>query len=173
VVLVADETILRLFPPLRMAWGPMGQQVCVPITGYNARRVLFGAINLRTGHRVLYRGKSMRQAEFHRFLRNLRRAYKDRRIWLLLDQHGSHAAAASRRLAATLNIELLWLPKQSPELNPMDHLWREAKRHVSANWQYDTVDDHAQSAEDWILHLTNRQALRKTGILSKNFWLRT
>ena len=53
---------------------------------------------------------------------------------------------------------MLWLPKQAPELNPMDHLWRETKRNVSANWQYDTVDDHAQTAEDWIMRLTNRQA---------------
>ena len=173
MVLAADETILRLFPPLRMAWAFVGEQAVVPISGYNARRVLYGAINVRTGHRVPHRGQSMRQGEFHAFLRELRRAYRGRRIWLLLDRHGSHAAAGSARLAAGLGVELLFLPRQCPELNPMDHLWREAKRTVSANRQFDSIDEHARAADDWLLRLSPRQALRKAGILSKNFWLLT
>lgn len=76
-------------------------------------------------------------------------------------------------MAKDLNIVLLFLPRQSPELNPMDHLWKEAKRARSASRQYDTIDEHARQVEDWIQNLTPRQTLRKAGILSKNFWLRT
>ena len=170
---MADETILRLLPPLRMAWAATGTQAVVPISGANARRVLYGAINVRTGHRALHRGGSMRQGECHVFLRALRRAYRGRRIWLLLDRHGSHAAAGSARLAADLGIELLFLPRQCPELNPMDHLWKEVKRTVSANRQFADIDAHARAAEDWVRRLSPRQALRKAGILSKNFWLPT
>ena len=171
---MADETILRLFPPLRNAWGFEGEQVRVPVTGRNARRVLYGAIDVRTGHRVVRRATSMRQAEVHAFLRELRRRYRRAgRIWLVWDQHGSHDAAATRRLAAELRIELLPLPKQTPELNPMDHLWRGAKNDVCANRQYATIDDQADEAERWVLMLTPREAKRKAGILSKNFWLPT
>ena len=171
---MADETILRLFPPLRQAWGLRGRQVCVPVTGRNDRRVLFGAINVRTGHRVLRRAKSMRQGEAQAFLRELRSRYRTaRRVWLVLDQHGSHASAATRGLAAGLGIELLFLPKQCPELNPMDHLWKEVKRDVAANRQYGNIDEQAEAAEHWILWLTRREARRKAGMLSKNFWLLT
>src|SRR5204863_2746 len=52
VLLCTDWTLLRLFPPLRAAWAPKGRQAMVPITGANAKRVLFGAINLHTAHRV-------------------------------------------------------------------------------------------------------------------------
>ena len=52
VVLATDWTILRLFPPVRAAWAKTGEQAEVPITGANAQRVLFGAINVRTGHRM-------------------------------------------------------------------------------------------------------------------------
>lgn len=162
-----------MYPPLRMAWGRIGQQICVPISGQNAKRVLFGTINIHTGHRVLQRTHQQRQADFQSFLRTLRSRYRDRRIWLILDQHGAHLAPASRRLARQLDIVLLILPRQTPELNPMDHLWREAKRNRAANRQYDTIDDHAQQVEDWIQGLTASQALRKAGILSKNFWLLT
>jgi transposase len=171
---VEDETILRLFPPLRQAWGLRGQQVRVPITGRNDRRVLFGAINVATGHRVLRRARNMRQGEVQAFLRELRSRYRAaRRVWLVLDQHGSHGSASTRRLAAALGVELLFLPKQWPELNPMDHLWKEAKKDVAANRQYATIEDQAAAAEHWLLWLTPTEARRKAGMMSKNFWLLT
>jgi hypothetical protein len=51
----------------------------------------------------------------------------------------------------------------------MDHLWRLAKGVVSANRQYDDIDQQAAAAEDWFLWLTPREAKRKAGMLSKNF----
>lgn len=173
-VLVEDETILRLFPPLRQAWGMRGSQVCVPITGRNDRRVLYGAINIRTGHRITRCGRTMRLFEFHAFLRELRSHYRTgRRIWLVLDQHGTHDSPQTHKLAESLNIVLVMLPKQCPELSPMDHLWREAKRLVSANRQYATIQEHAAAAEAWVRDLRPTEAKRKAGILSKNFWLLT
>lgn len=171
-LLFVDWTILRMFPPLRYTWAWRGQQADVLITGQNAKRVLFGSIDLRTGHRVLLRRRQARQEDFQAFLRELRRRYGNRPIWLLLDQAGCHWAAKSRALAAKWNIELVWLPKQSPQLNGMDHLWKGVKKNVSANRQYRTIDGHARQAEDWILRLSPRQALRKAGILSQAFWLR-
>jgi len=79
----------------------------------------------------------------------------------------------SQALAATLDIELVWLPKQCSELNGMDHLWRELKDDISANYQFSSIDEHADVAEDYIFKLSNRQALRRAGILSKNFWLKS
>jgi hypothetical protein len=75
-------------------------------------------------------------------------------------------------LAARLGIELVWLPTQCSELTAMDHLWRFLKADVSANWQWATIDEHAEQAEKWVLGLSNWEALRKPGILSKDFWLR-
>ena len=173
-MLVEDETILRLFPPLRHAWGVAGEQVRVPVTGRNARRVLYGAVHARTGHRVLRRAASMRQGEFHAFLRELRSRYRAAgRIWLVLDRHGSHGSGTTRTVAAELDIELLFLPRQCPELNPMDHLWREAKRLVAANRQFDGIEDQAAAVERWVLRLTPQETRRKAGMLSKNFWLLT
>src|SRR5438067_2610208 len=50
--LAEDETDLRLFPPLRAGWARCGEEAPVPITGANAKRVLFGAINIETGLRL-------------------------------------------------------------------------------------------------------------------------
>ena len=171
-MLFADETTLRLFPPLRAKWAWRGEQARVRITGRNAKRVLFGAINARTGARVVMRAGSARQAEFQRFLRLLRRHYGSRPLVLLLDKADCHTAAASRTLAAELRVELVWLPKQRPELNAMDQLWKGLKQKISANRQYRTVDEQADYAEQWVLGLTPRKALRKASVLADGFWLK-
>jgi transposase len=172
VLLMEDETILRLFPVLRRAWSLRGEQARVPITGQNAKRVLFGAINLRTGRRLVVRGRDMGQASFQALLREVRRRYRARPVWMLLDEAKCHIAARSRALADSLDIHFVWLPKQCSELNSMDQLWKELKGKVSANYQFPDIDQHAAYAEQWLLGLTDQEALRKAGVLSKNFWLR-
>jgi hypothetical protein len=171
VVLFVDATILRLFPPLRCAWAFRGQQAEVRITGRNAKRVLFGAINPRTGHRLVMSRPGMRQEDFQAFLGHLRNRYRGRPLWLILDRAPCHEAHKSQMLAGRLDIGLLWLPTQCPELNPVDHLWRELKRLIAANRQFQTIDEVARYAENWFLRLTARAALRKAGILTRDFWL--
>lgn len=173
VLLMEDETILRLFPVLRRAWSLRGEEALVPITGQNAKRVLFATINLRTGHRIAVRGRNMRQACFQALLREVRHRYQQRPVWMLLDEAKCHIAERSQALADALDIHLVWLPKQCSELNSMDQLWKELKGNVSANYQYASIDEHAEYAEQWLRSLTNKEALRKAGVLSKNFWLQS
>lgn len=165
-MLFEDETILRLFPVLRRAWSLRGEQAVVPITGSNAKRVLFGTL-----HRIVLRRPNMRQEHFQAFLRLLRQSYPGREIGLLLDEAPCHIAPKSQALAAALNIVLVWLPKQCSELNAMDHLWRELKANISANYQFKNIDEHADVAEHWVLSLSKSEALLKAGVFSKNFWL--
>jgi transposase len=133
--------------------------------------VLFATVNPKTGHRVVMRGKSMRQAEFQAFLRVLHRRYHGHRLTLILDEASCHTAQGTDRLAAKLGIDRLYLPKQSPELNPVDHLWRPVKNRIAANRQYTTVDEEAEVVEKFIDHLSPVKTLRLAGILAKNFWL--
>jgi hypothetical protein len=54
----------------------------------------------------------------------------------------------------------------------MDHLWRHLKADLAANRQRPNIDALAEQAEAWVLALSNQQALRKAGLLSKNCWLK-
>lgn len=167
-----DETDVLLFPPLRAGWARKGLPAKVSLSGRNARRVLFGAINLRTGHRILLPRHRQRAEDFCAFLDELRRRYRDRPIALLLDEDTSHTAHASIAHARDLDISLVWLPKRCPELNPMDHLWRSAKQHACANRQDTTIDVTVARAIRYLRRLTPREALRKAGVFSRHFWLR-
>jgi transposase InsO family protein len=174
VLLFVDATRLRLFPPLRAAWARRGEQAIVPVSGRNDRRVLFGAINPHTGHRIVVRRERETGPGARVLLAELRRRYRVApTIWVLLDRGPAHTAGPTQRLAAELGIELVWLPRQWPELNAMDQLWRELKRLVAANRQPETIDSLAQQAENWLLDLSPQEALRKAGVLSSDFWLKS
>ena len=91
---------------------------------------------------------------------------------MLLDENPSHTAHASRALADKLGVRLLWLPKRAPELNPMDTLWGQAKDVISANKQYASIDQQVDLFISHLYSLSNKQALRTSGVLSRHFWLR-
>lgn len=172
VWLFEDETIIRLLPEIRRAWSLRGEQARIPITGENAKCVLFGTLDPRTGHRIVARGPNMKQQYFQRFLRLLRRLYPGRPIWLILDKASCHTTPRTHKLAQGLDIVLIWLPKEWSQLNGMDQLWKELKADISANFQYRSIVQHTNFAERWIFSLSKTEALRKAGVLSKGFWLR-
>jgi hypothetical protein len=173
VVLAEDETDLLLFPPLRANWGRLGQPTRVLISGRNARRVVFGAMNLRTGKRLFVTRRHQRQRDFQIFLELIHKHYRGWHIALLLDENPSHTAVRSQQLANELNIELLWLPKRAPELNPMDQLWGQAKDIVSANLQYPTIDDQVHTFVEYLESISDWEARYTSGVLSSEFWLKS
>ncbi len=170
VVLAEDETDLLLFPPLRAAWAARGEPAPVPLSGRNARRVVFGTLNLRTGTRRLVVRRRGRSEDFQALVDVVRSDHRGWHVALLLDADSCHTARASLRRAEGMT--LLWLPARSPELNPLDTLWGQAKDVVCANQQYATIDAEAEHFIRYLTRLSNREALHTSGILSANFWLR-
>jgi hypothetical protein len=173
VVLAQDETDLLLFPPLRSCWSPRGRPKEVPLSGHNARRVVFGAMNLRTGRRLFLTRERQRAADFQAFLRVVHYYYRGWRVTLLLDEDPSHTAKGSVQLAGWFDIELLWLPKRCPELNPMDTLWGQGKDVVCADKQYASLDEQVNRFVSHLEALSPWDALHTAGVFSKDFWLRS
>lgn len=171
-ILAEDETDLLLLPPLRAGWGRRGEPLPVPISGRNARRVIFGALSLRTGHRLLLPRERQRAGDFQAFLRHVRHHYRRWPVAMLLDEDPSHTAKGSVGLAEGLGIELLWLPKRSPELNPIEGLWGDGKDVVCADHQYESIDEEVKRFVAYLSGLTNRDALQRAGVFSEDFWLR-
>ena len=92
---------------------------------------------------------------------------------LLLDEDPSHTAKGSARLAEAFDIDLLWLPKRSPKLNPMDTLWGQGKDVVSADTQYATIDEQVSRFIGYLESLSAWEALHTAGVYSKAFWLKS
>ena len=95
VLLLEDETDLLLFPPLRACWALRGGSAEIRLCGANARRVLFGALNVRTGTRVLLERERRRAGDFQAFLPLLQQHYRGWEVALLLDEDLSHSVQGS------------------------------------------------------------------------------
>jgi transposase len=144
------------------------------ITGENAKAVLFGALSLRTAHRVVVARPRATGADARAFLRELRWHYRGwNTIWLLANRAGAHTDGRTQALADQLNIRFVWLPKQAPELNAMDQLWRDLKAVIASNRQAPSIAALATMAMLWVLMLSPPEARRKAGMLSPHFWLRS
>jgi transposase len=101
----------------------------------------------------------------------IRAHWRGWQIILFEDRGTPHTAEESREYAAWLGIEVRLLPRATPELNAMDHLWRSVKGRALENRPTLTIDKSADAACRYILDMSRRERLRKAGVLSGNFWL--
>ena len=92
-------------------------------------------------------------------------------IVLFEDRGTPHKAEESLELAAALGIEVRLLPRATPGLNAMDHLWRQVKARALADRPTSSIDDSADAACRYVLEMSRRERLKKAGVLSGNFWL--
>ena len=171
VLLMLDETIITETPPLYNAYGHIGEQVRVPITGNRAKRILHGAINVKSGDVALLITEEWVNETHQAFLAMIRSHWRGWNPVLFEDRASQHKSPSSLALAEELGIEVRLLPRATPELNAMDHLWRHAKRQAVGDRPTVTVTDSALAVCRYIIDLSPRERLRQAGILSGNFWL--
>lgn len=70
-------------------------------------------------------------------------------IVIILDNYSSHLAATVKGIAQELGIYLIHLPPYSPDLNPIEYIWKSIKRIVSRDF-VETLDEMKRTiAEGW------------------------
>jgi transposase len=168
---MADEVIITETPPLYCCYGRIGQQVCVPITGNRAKRIVHGALNITTGELLLLITEVWDEVTHQYFLEMIHRHWRGWRIILFEDRGTPHTAEESLALAAELGIQVRLLPRACPELNAMDHLFRFVKGRSVANQPTRSIDASAMAACRSLYALSRNERLTKAGVLSGNFWL--
>lgn len=146
-----DETTVREFPPLRASWAKRGAQREVGITGRNGRRVIHGALNAQTGELVELVRERSRQDDCIAFVEQLGQLRPDMPKLLIWDNAPPHHPKRVRAAAEAAQITIAWLPFRSPELNPLEDLWRLLKAVVAANRVYDSLETLVQQAITWLV----------------------
>jgi hypothetical protein len=171
ILLRLDETIITETPPLYNAYGHIGEQVRVPITGNRAKRILHGAINVKSGDVALLITEEWVNETHQAFLAMIRSHWRGWNPVLFEDRASQHKSPSSLARAEELGIEVRFLPRATPEMNAMDHLWRPAKRQAVGDRPTVTVTDSALAVCRYIIDLSPEERLRQAGVLSGNFWL--
>ena len=113
----------------------------------------YAALNLVTGQETTMRTKQMNSEVSALFLQKLLATYPDQPILLLWDRAQWHQGQAVKHLLqAYPNLELLFFPPASPELNPQEHVWKATREAVSHNHTIAKLDILADYFER---HLTD------------------
>ena len=80
-------------------------------------------------------------------------AYPDQPILLIWDRAPWHFGEVVRQtLAAHPRLEVMYFPTASPDLNPQEHVWKDARHHVTHNHTFKTLKEVADAVE---AHLTS------------------
>ena len=129
-VVYFDETSCNMWMRKRYAWCTRERPVRMHLNQDRGKGItVMGAIGHKLPFGVFGLAKTTNQNEVGEFLKRLRGAVSPspftnkERIVLVLDNHPSHGTSHVRELASQLNIELLFLPPYSPELNSIEALW--------------------------------------------------
>lgn len=173
-VWVADETALREFPPLRAGWSPRGQPATVLISGRNGRRTILGALNRTSGELVCMVRPRCRTDDVLAAVMALGAVRPQVPKLLIWDNAPAHTPHRVRDAAAAAGITITFLPFRSPELMPLEELWRGLKATVAANRCYPSLEDLAERAVHWLDAMSNADRLRRCGFQTSKFdWLPT
>ena len=173
-VWVADETGLREFPPLRAGWSQRGVPAIVTISGRNARRTLFGALQVSTGELVCTVRERGRTEDVLAAIATLGAVRPEVPKLLIWDNAPPHHPHRVRDAAAAAGITLAFLPFRSPELMPLEDLWRGLKQTVAANRGYASLEELVARALTWLHGMSDAERLRRCGFHSSKYhWLPT
>ena len=173
-VWVADETALREFPPLRAGWSKRGVPATVLISGRNQRRTILGALNVGSGELVCTVRERCRTDDVLVAVQALGAVRPKVPKLLIWDNAPPHQPHRVREAATAVGITLVVLPFRSPELMPLEDLWRALKQTVAANRCYASLDELAARAITWLAAMTPTDRLCRCGFAASKFdWLPT
>lgn len=132
-----DESRCGLLPILRRRITARGVQPLVPSTYHFESLYLYGAVEPLTGESFFLELPTLNTEGFQLFLDHFAAADPSSLHLLLLDNGAFHKAQALRM---PTNVTLLFFPPYTPELNPIERLWRDLKDWLS-RFHPQTLDD--------------------------------
>jgi transposase len=149
VLLFGDESEALTHPYLAHAWAKKGSDLRIPAPGQAAKVAMLGVLDWERRELIVCTSPTKRSTDFITLLEELDRHYGPRPgvpikpTVLVLDNGPIHTSKATSAALAErahwLTVE--WLPKYAPELNDIEEVWRDLKRHHLAHQTFTGPDD--------------------------------
>lgn len=120
-----------------------GQRKTIPGAGASEHLHVFGAYDWATGFVTYTTAKRKNTDSFVAFLEHVLSEYAHQKLILVMDNasyHRSSAAPAALSLYAE-RLLVVWLPKYSPYLNPIERFWLHLKQFTVANHLHRSLDE--------------------------------
>jgi transposase len=99
---------------------------------------LYSAVDIKSGEDFTLILPKVNTTCMNLFLAEMTKHINDKSIILVMDGAGWHH---SKDLQIPSNIEIIYLPAYSPELNPVERLWLHIKQKIIKNKVYETITE--------------------------------
>ena len=154
------------------AWSEVGEPHLIPANTGRQRYNVLGAYCLQTHeHLFILTSDNINQEKLVEFLGLLRAKHPDQgQIYLILDNARYHHAHTVQAAARQQQIRLEYLPPYSPNLNPIERLWKFVRKKFFKDRYRETFAKFCTQLEDFFANLDQyRDEL--TSLLTENFEL--
>jgi DDE superfamily endonuclease len=165
VLLFADESEALTHPDLAHVWAKKGADLRIPAPGQSAKVAMLGVLDWARRELIVRTSRTKRSSDFSALLEEVDRRYGPKLgvaitpIVLVLDNGPIHTSKMSRAALADrahwLTVE--WLPKYAPELNDIEVLWRDLKRHHLAHQTFTGPDDLDRAIHEAVMKLNTER----------------
>ena len=152
---VGDEPILFIdgvhptqATKISYGWIRKGQKKAVKTTGSRTRLNIMGALNLKAlTSPLICEYKTINEYNVSLFLNEIRKVYPDynQKIHVILDGAGYHRSQIVKDWAEVVNIRLHYLPPYSPNLNPIERMWKLMNEHARNNRYFSSTREFREA----------------------------
>lgn len=152
---VGDEPILFIdgvhptqATKISYGWIRKGQKKAVKTTGSRTRLNIMGALNLKAlTSPLICEYKTINEYNVSLFLNEIRKVYPDynQKIHVILDGAGYHRSQLVKDWAEEVNIRLHYLPPYSPNLNPIERMWKLMNEHARNNRYFSSTREFREA----------------------------
>lgn len=145
-----DESSVKQHPNIQAKWMLKGVKEYVNTFGNHAKVNVFGAINHELGKTFHIKSEKLNSDVFMKFVERLMTLNPAKHLILVIDNAPWHTSKKVLKFFENLSdkIEIIWLPAYSPDLNPIEHLWRLMKEIVS-NFFFPTMQELNKALSDF------------------------
>jgi transposase len=137
-----DEVHFQRHTTLTRMWAPKGHQPRVLSASTRQKIGFFGAIDLNTGRLLTQEAATFNPETFGSFVSFLLTQSRGK-IFMIMDNARWHRAKDLKALFVKNHhrIERIFLPPYSPELNPIERVWRITRRQVTHNRYFESLEE--------------------------------
>ena len=132
-----DEAGFGRISKMSSCWAPQGIRPSIPSHYMREYRYCYGAVDAQTGDSFFLIAGGCNTEWTNEFLRQVSQAYPDDYILLVMDNAIWHKSST---LEIPSNIELAFIPPYTPEMNPIEQVWKEIRKRGFKNKDFQTLE---------------------------------
>ena len=169
-ILFMDSAHPTMATKIVCGWIKKGTDKPIGQTASRTRVNVTGAIELKSMNVVSCRPEYVNAETTVIFFDQIKSAYPNAsKIHIILDQSGYHRSLLVQEEAVKRNIILHYLPPYSPNLNPIERLWKVMNEHVRNNVFFTSAKHFRDSISEFFETTLSKIAQSLRGRINDNF----